>query len=808
MAGSDTSLERARVLVAEDDPASGDCLHRMLGRLGCQVVGPARDAAEALDLAARNAPDVALVDALLPDAAAGEALGRALAGRGIPVIFLAHDNDDQVLDRLAQVRPHGLLFKPLDRRQLAVALEGAARLRAGELLAGRYQSFYESERRLRTVFERRFQAVFGQAGTGASRQTLDGRLLEVNERFAGMVGRPALELVGLTIDDITHPGDRPGDRAVREDLLAGRKDWALREKRYLRPDGSPVWSRVNTTLVRSPDGRAECLLSVAEDITDRKLAEAELQNQLSFQHSLMNAVVNPIYVQDTKGQYVSLNRAFEAFLGVSIQNAPGLTAGEIFSEEVGTFLAAKDREILTRGGVQQFEIALEDASGRLRDLVMHRARFDDASGRPQGIVGVATDVTDSKRVEKDLRDEQEVLRRILAGIRAGIFIIDPKKNVIEDVNPVAEELSGRTREELIGKPCDFIEWRDGGGRPMPNCVLAERNLVDEEMRLTRPDGLTVPIVKTVVAAMRRGEMRLFEIVFDISDRKALERQLAVAQKLESLGELAAGIAHEINTPTQYIGDNLHFLSTALSGLGQALSRIQATALGLADAAGDGAARAAIEAARKEADVDFLLEEAPSALEQSQEGVARVTAIVSAMKKFAHPGGEEKTAVDINAAVENTVIVAKNEWKYVADMRLELDRTLPPVLCLPGDFNQVILNILINAAHAIGEKVRGTDAKGLITIRTAADGDHLRLTVADTGSGIPEENRRKIFDPFFTTKEVGKGTGQGLAITHNIVVAKHGGTIDFESEPGKGTTFVVRVPFGGGVSAGAAAGGRP
>ncbi|KAF5029718.1 Sensor protein ZraS [anaerobic digester metagenome] len=218
---------------------------------------------------------------------------------------------------------------------------------------------------------------------------------------------------------------------------------------------------------------------------------------------------------------------------------------------------------------------------------------------------------------------------------------------------------------------------------------------------------------------------------------------------------------------------------------------------LAAASGDAQALADIDAARTGADADFLLEEAPHALEQSVEGVGRVTAIVSAMKKFSHPGGEEKTAVDVNAAVENTVIVAKNEWKYVADVDLELDRTLPPVMCLPGDFNQVLLNILVNAAHAVGEKVRGTTDKGRIVIRTEADGDFLKLSVTDTGMGISEANRPKIFDPFFTTKEVGKGTGQGLAITHNIVVAKHGGSIDFESEPGKGTTFIVRVPFGDG-----------
>jgi PAS domain S-box-containing protein len=547
-------------------------------------------------------------------------------------------------------------------------------------------------------------------------------------------------------------------------------------------------------------------LGVALEAALRHSGEADLTTRLAVLKSLMDAAVNPIYVQDTQGHYIGINRAFETFLGVSIQSALGLTASEIFSDEVGAFLADKDREILTRDGVQQFEIALEDASGRERDLVFHRARFEDGDGLAQGIVGVATDVTDRKRVEKDLRSEQEVLRRILTGIRAGIFIIDPKSQLVVDVNATAEELCGRDRQELIGKPCTAIAWSDGEGRPLATCaMLAERNIVNEEMRLTRPDGRTLPVIKTVVTAPRQGELRLFEIVFDISERKALERQLAVAQKLESVGELAAGIAHEINTPTQYIGDNLHFLSTAFAALGQAFARIETVARQLAAAGGGAAALEEIEAARREADVEFLLDEAPRALEQSVEGVGRVTAIVSAMKKFSHPGGEEKTAVDLNAAVENTVIVAKNEWKYASDVDLELDRSLPPVFCLPGDFNQVILNILVNAAHAVADKVKGTAGKGRITIRTEADGDFFKLSVADTGVGISEANRRKIFDPFFTTKEVGKGTGQGLAITHNIVVTKHGGTIDFESVPGEGSTFTVRVPFGAHVAAPAAPG---
>jgi len=787
MTDTDQTPQRTCILIAEDDLLSGDVVRRLLERRGYRTLGPARDVASAMELAAQVRPDLALVDVLLPDVDAGLGLGQALFDQGVPVVFVTGHQEEDILSRVASAKPYGLVFKPVEQYQLLVALEGALRRRAEELLSRRCQELSESERRFRAVFE--------QAGAGVFRLTREGRYLEVNERFARMVGRPVLDVVGREFTEITHPEDWVDNRAALDSLLEGQTDSVIREKRYLRPDGAVVWCRVNTTMVRGDDGQPECLLGVTEDITARRRAEAELTTQLAFQKSLMDAAVNLIYVQDPQGHYVSINRAFAAFLGVSIQSALGLTAGEIFSEEIGDLLAAKDREILTQGGVQQFEVMLEDASGRERDLIFNRARFDDAEGRPQGIVGVATDVTDSKRVERDLRDEQEVLRRILNGVRAGIFIVDPKTGRIVDINPVAAELCGRTREELVGRSCDVINWTDGGGRPFPACLLAQRNLLNEEMRLTRSDGRVVPVIKTVITAMRRGEMRLFEIVFDITERKALERQLAIAQKLESVGELAAGIAHEINTPTQYIGDNLHFLSSSFAGLGQALAGIEAVARRLAEAAGDEAAKQEIEAVRRAADVDFLQEEVPHALEQSVEGISRVTAIVSAMKKFSHPGGEDKTAVDINAAVENTITVAKNEWKYVADVVLELDRSLPPVFCLPGDFNQVILNILVNAAHAIAEKVKGTTEKGVITIRTEADGDYLKLTMSDTGSGIPEENRSKIFDPFFTTKEVGKGTGQGLAITHNIVVTKHGGSIDFETERGKGTTFVVRVPFG-------------
>ncbi len=184
-----------------------------------------------------------------------------------------------------------------------------------------------------------------------------------------------------------------------------------------------------------------------------------------------------------------------------------------------------------------------------------------------------------------------------------------------------------------------------------------------------------------------------------------------------------------------------------------------------------------------------------AIGQTLEGVERVSKIVRAMKEFSHPGGKEKSPADLNQAIESTVTVARNEWKYVADLKLELEPELPPVPCFLGEFNQCVLNLVVNAAHAIGDVVKTIPgAKGLITVQTRRDGDQVEVRVTDTGTGIAEANRAKIFEPFFTTKDVGKGTGQGLAMIYGSMVKRHGGTVTFETEVGRGTTFIIRLPL--------------
>jgi signal transduction histidine kinase len=261
-----------------------------------------------------------------------------------------------------------------------------------------------------------------------------------------------------------------------------------------------------------------------------------------------------------------------------------------------------------------------------------------------------------------------------------------------------------------------------------------------------------------------------------------------------VGQLAAGIAHEINTPTQYIGDNVRFLKKSFANLGGLLTVYDRL---WKETCSDGvtpASKQEMLSVLKKIDAGFLLAEIPKAIDDSLEGVKRVSSLVSAMKEFSHPGTKEKVPVDLNRAIRSTIAVAQNEWKYVAEMETNLDPALPFVSCLPGEFNQVVLNLIVNAAHAIGDRTQERGgAKGKIRVQTSRCPTGVEIRVADTGGGIPPEVRNKIFDPFFTTKEIGKGTGQGLAIARSVIVDKHGGSIDFETVLGEGTTFIIRLP---------------
>ncbi len=420
------------------------------------------------------------------------------------------------------------------------------------------------------------------------------------------------------------------------------------------------------------------------------------------------------------------------------------------------------------------------------------------------IVGltIAGTVIDSrlKEATDSLHESESFARILLNSAGDGIYGVDAECRCTF-ANEAAIRLLGYSANELVGRNIhDLIHHstRDGSRCTTDHCpmhaVSGDRHVRQPtEDVVWRKDG-TMLFVEYTSRPIKKGDGVVGAVVTfrDITDQRKLQNELSHAQKMESIGQLAAGIAHEINTPTQYVSDNAQFLSGAFSDLRPLLEQCVRMGESQPDEA---PCIKDLFALTQNIDLAYMLEQIPLALDESVQGLEQISSIVSAMKEFSHPGSKEKAPVDVNSAIESTISVSRNEWKYVADVDTDLDPTLPLVHALGGELNQVFLNMIVNAAHAIAERLGDhSGARGKIQVTTRCDGQHAEIRIADDGNGMPDDVQRRMFDPFFTTKEVGKGTGQGLSIAHSVIVDKHGGTISVMSELGVGTTFTIRLPI--------------
>ncbi|SHN45190.1 PAS domain-containing sensor histidine kinase [Cryptosporangium aurantiacum] len=424
--------------------------------------------------------------------------------------------------------------------------------------------------------------------------------------------------------------------------------------------------------------------------------------------------------------------------------------------------------------------------------ITQRRRSDDAA---RAAVRRAEDLADS------LRTEQELLEGVLSTIPHIVYWKDSDNRYLGCNDAFLrlrglaskDDLAGRTEEELPDGD-EFVT----AIRSLEREVVADGvPVVDHSIVISEPDAKQQRTMLLSILPRYGEDSRMDGVIgvgADVTRVSELERQLAQGTRLEAVGQLAAGLAHEINTPVQYISDNVLFLADSV---GDMLSLVQSIAAaigagGATPASSDPeercrAARALIDGV----DLEFLKDEIPSALEQTLEGVGRVGEIVRAMKEFSHPG-QGRSDTDLNRAVETTAQVSRSEWKYVAELHLDLDPAVGLVPCYEGELKQVVLNLIVNAAHAVAD--HRPNALGRIDVATRRGENEVLISVSDNGTGMDEATRERIFDPFFTTKEVGKGTGQGLSMAHNSIVGKHGGAIDVASELGRGTTFTIRLPI--------------
>ena len=432
-------------------------------------------------------------------------------------------------------------------------------------------------------------------------------------------------------------------------------------------------------------------------------------------------------------------------------------------------------------------------------------------------------------VESILRADNAKLREQLAlrdlaldGIQTTFVIVDrsiPEPTILY-CNRIAAELCGVPREEMIGRSVAVLSQNNLSVKPdfqKDYATLSSGQKIAYETEVQRPDGSTfwrgvtvVPLfdpagklIRSIAtgaditakreAALRQQQLQ-DQLVAELKERARLLSELQLAQKLESVGRLAAGISHEINTPIQYIGDCIYFLKSGFNDLLEAMEGHRRALACAAPTADIETMRSDIDATNAKHDLEFLRSEIPKAIEKMSEGVGRVSDIVHAMKEFARPESSGESAVDIRQAIQSTLIVATQVYNNVALVRTEFSE-VPEVTCNIGEINQVLLNLLVNAAQAIEEAGRDVES-GVIHIRTEQAGRYVTICISDNGCGIPAEHLPKLYDPFFTTRAVGKGRGQGLAIARSIVVDKHGGDLRVTSTVGKGSDFLVMLPIEG------------
>jgi PAS domain S-box-containing protein len=509
-----------------------------------------------------------------------------------------------------------------------------------------------------------------------------------------------------------------------------------------------------------------------------------------------------IVMIDDSGRVVYWNRAAEQILGY--------TGEEVIGRNLHTLIAPERFHAEHETAFSKFIASGEGmAVGRTLEMIALPKNGMEISvelsisavqlkGRWHAI-GIMRDISARKRIESDLLKSRNTYQTLVDNLPQCIYYRDKdsvyvscNRQYARDLGVQAQEIQGKTDYDFY--PAELAaEIQADDRRIIESGEISDR----EEYFLRGGEDRYIQTVKTPLKDEQGKPLGVLGIFWDITEQKqteqerqSMEIQLHHAQKLEAVGQLAAGIAHEINTPTQFVNDNTHFLQDAFADYGRLIEGYEK----LREAPGDDSLREAVEELAQDIDIDYLRSEVPQAIEQSLEGLARITRIVQAMKEFSHPGTEEKTATDLNRAIETTIDVSRNEWKYHAELKTELDGDLPKVAVLPGEFNQVMLNLIVNAAHAIADRMGNDGGKGEIRIGTRRDGDWVEIRVQDTGTGISEAVQKRIFEPFFTTKEVGKGSGQGLAIAWSAIVDKHHGSIEVESAEGQGTCFIIRLPI--------------
>ena len=651
----------------------------------------------------------------------------------------------------------------------------------------------------------------------------------VSPSVEAILGFTPEELIGTDVFAFTHPDDLESARASLGQALRARGMSIPFTMRARRKDGT---YRVieGTGRYLEQDSDVKGVVINAHDITGRRHVEqlqaitSRLSQPLSSGESLTDwlhkAHEQIALVMEAGSFYVALYdllREMYWFPYVADEHEKfSVYTREEFHNTLTDYVRRTGRPLR----VTQRDVDDLVAKGEVDDVGTPSAVWIGVPlATPRGIIGVAAmqhykneDVYGERELELfaefgerialviERQQAEEARSRLATAIEqtVDLVVITDAEGNIEYVNPSFERTTGYEAAKLLGKnprslksgQHDLSFYRNLWGTISSGAVWSGYFFN------RRSDGSLFTEIATITP-VRDSSGRIVNFVKvsrDVTAQLMLEAQLRQSQKLEAIGSLAAGIAHEINTPIQFVGNNTHFLSHSFGSL---LELVSGSFRAIEEAVAVGAPHPALLAIlrqRDQGDFSYLLKEIPNAISQSLDGISRVTGIVRAMREFSHPGTGSRSRVDINRALEGALAVARSELKNVAEIVTDFESSLPAVECFPNDINQVFLNLLVNAAYTVAEAKSAGRLRGLIKLTTRSGDGWIEVAIADNGTGIPESIRDRVFDPFFTTKPIGRGTGQGLAIARTTIESKHGGTLRFETTEGEGTTFFVRLPI--------------
>ncbi len=626
-------------------------------------------------------------------------------------------------------------------------------------------------------------------------ENLQGLVMSWNRGATELYGYSSEEMIGNSVARLIAPECWEQLPQSLEKIRKGESISSYETYRIRKDD-----TRVDVSLSISPvfDEARQItgLVTIARDISQRKQAQQALVSseekfrQLAENISEVFWLVSPpapgiLYVSPAYEQV--WRRSCE-----SLYRDPLSWAESIHPDDVQKATETSRKQLSGERLDSIYRIRTPDGQEKwIRDRAFP---VRDASGQLTRIVGLAEDISARKLAEDRLQASEERYRELFENASDLVYTFDLDLR-ITSLNRMAEQTIGYSRDEAL--QMNLRQLLEPLPSPQPEQAIAQLCTAQAptkiELDIRAKDGRRLKLEMNPRIIYREGEpIGIQAIARDITGRDVAEVEIRQAQKLESVGRLASGIAHEINTPIQFVGDNVRFLQDAFGELQSVLQEFQQLCKSTHEMRSGPQFGSELERIAARSDSDYLLKEIPKALGQTLDGVERVVTIVRAMKEFAHPDSKGMTPVDLNKALSNTLTVARNELKYVADVETDFG-TLPPVVCSAGDMNQVFLNLLVNAAHAIADVVKDTGKKGKIRVSTSLEGTMVVIAISDTGSGIPESIRDRIFDPFFTTKEVGRGTGQGLAIARSVV-DHHQGSLTFETQVGKGACFYIRLPI--------------